>query len=103
MSEDQQRAAEQGIRSFARDTALSRLDETEIKSRLMEAFDAFIDKGYECHLIGVMERGSVLYHMSLNPDGADDMPAREIMAVADLHRLELVIDKHMGLVLYPRW
>lgn len=101
--EEQRRRADEGVRSAIRDRTMTRLDEADIRERLLLAFDAFVALGYMTHLIGVTMRGRIDYRLQLEPDGADDVPIRAIMAVADEHRLDVVVDKTLGLVLYPRW
>lgn len=103
--DEQRRTADDGVRAEQRDRTLTRLDAVEIKARLLEAFDEFVVMGYEAHLIGVTDprRARVDYRIQLEPDGADTVPIRDIMGIADRHRLDLVVDKTLGLVLYPRW
>lgn len=102
MAETERKAAE-GMRAENRDHALARLDEKEIRERMNRAFDAFIQQGFEVHLVGVASRGAIEYSLLLSEDGADDVPVRDIQQIADDHRLDVFVQRGIGLRLYPRW
>lgn len=100
---------EAGARVAERDHALARLDETEIKARLVQAFDRFLKLGFAVHLVGVQVRGAIEYRIALYPDGTDTVPSDKLQAVADEFRLEYTIEKDSSyeggwaVVFYPRW
>lgn len=108
MSEDE--LAQPGARERVRDRALARLDEDEIKTRMLGAFDRFVQMNFAVHLIAVRERGAIGYSIALYPDGVEQaIPATELQGVADEHRLDMVVsplesgDGSWAIVLYPRW
>jgi hypothetical protein len=111
MSETQDEPREQpreqqlaeGVRTATRDHALVRLDEKEIRERMNQAFDAFVRVGFEAQLTGRIDHGAVAYSLILAEDGADDIPLREIQVIADQHRLDVFVEKGVGLRMYPRW
>jgi hypothetical protein len=86
-----------------RDYALARLDEKEIKARMIEAFDAFLDLGYEVSLIGVHIHQAVEYRIELSSDGSGEMPLAKLTEIAEDYRLDMIVDKDMGLVAYARY
>lgn len=100
---------EEGARVADRDRALARLDETEIKARLMQAFDQFLTMGFTVHMIGVTVRGAIEYRIALYPDGTSTQPSDRLQAVADEYRLEYTIERDpnyeggWAVVFYPRW
>lgn len=100
---------EAGGRIADRDHALARLDETEIKARLIQAFDRFLKMGFAVHLIGVTVRGAIEYRIALYPDGTSTQPSDQLQTVADEYRLEYTIERDpnyeggWAVVFYPRW
>lgn len=95
--------SESGAESHARDRALVRLDEKEVKARMLEAFDRFVETGFEVNFMAYKERESVAYKLGLGEDGADDLPLRDVQAIADEFRLDAFIERGGGIVLYARW
>lgn len=85
-----------------RDLVLAEMDHSQLQDRMVEAFDRFIALGFEVHLIGVVVRSVVEYRLTLEPDGGGEMNIRQIIEAADQYRLDLIVDKTMGLVLYPK-
>jgi hypothetical protein len=97
---------------------LSRIDERELRSRLLEALDEFLELDVAVHLVAVKGRKAIEYRIVLYPDGADKIEISKIQALADEYRLDFTMDRDTlsqratdagGLdggwiiVLYPRW
>lgn len=98
-----ERTAAEGMRMETRDHALVRLDEKEIKERMLHGFARYIQMGFEVHLIGVKTRKAIEYSLLLSEDGADEISIRDVQEVADELRLDMFVQKGLGLVLYARW
>lgn len=101
--EERERQVAEGMRRTTSDHALVRLDEKEVKERMIHAFAQFIHMGFEVHLIGVSTRKAIEYSLLLAEDGAEEISVRDIQKVADDLRLDMFVQKGLGLVLYARW
>lgn len=98
---------EEGRRAATSDRAMVRLDEAEIKARMLEAFDKFVRIGFAAHLIGSTERAAIVYRIALYPDGMDTIPSSILQDTSDEFRLDYTIERGRGdgwaIMLYPRW
>lgn len=91
-----------------RDRALARLDEKEIKARLVLAFDRFLELGFAVHLIAVRGHRLVEYTLALYPDGTESVDSARLQEIADEFRLDYTIERESSVdgwlvVFYPRW
>jgi hypothetical protein len=86
-------SARQGTVSHERDTAIARMDEAEVRERMLETFDLFVRKGFETHLVGLEVRGAIDYRIELEADGHGPIDVRELTSIADQHRLETYVEK----------
>lgn len=86
-------STQQGAINQERDSALARMDEAEVRLRMLETFDLFVRKGFETHLVGLEVRGTIDYRIELETDGHGPIDVRELTAIADQHRLDSYVDK----------
>lgn len=82
-----------GQLSHERDHALARMDEKEVRERMLDTFDLFVRRGFVTHLVGQETRGAIEYRLELEADGQGPMDIRELLSIADQHRLEAFVDK----------
>lgn len=83
-------------RDEAQRNELDRLDERELRIRLLQAFDRFLELDVAVHMIAVKAvkgRETVEYRLAIYPDGADRVDVSKIQEVADEYRLDFTMDR----------
>jgi hypothetical protein len=79
-----------GRREADRDHTLTRLDQDEVRDRMRQAQERFVQLGVAVYLIAVRgRRGNVQYSIELRPDGAKHIPMGDLQDVADEYSLDL--------------
>lgn len=86
----QSQTASRGLREEQRDHDLVYLDEREVRERMRDAQERFVRLGLAVYLVAVLtKRNGVRYSLELHPDGAREIPLRDIQEVADEFALDL--------------